>query len=77
MTGFNFGKINDGQVITRDDFIKDKEGVDFENQFLSHRKMKMKNTHIDSHSDEPIDYRDFYCQKYDEKYVKEEEDILK
>lgn len=76
MTGFDFGKGGELKSKGKDDVIKDKEGVDFESQFLSLRKTKMKNTQVDAHEDEPIDYRDFYCQKYDEKYIKEETEIL-
>ncbi|EAR97810.3 zinc finger, C3HC4 type (RING finger) protein (macronuclear) [Tetrahymena thermophila SB210] len=76
MTGFDFGNGTEIKTKSKDDQIKDKEGLDFESQFLSLRKTKMKNTQIDSHEDEPIDYRDFYCQKYDEKYIKEETEIL-
>ena len=76
MTGFDYGKGSDVKIKGKDDIIKDKEGVDFEGQFLSLRKTKMKNTQVDSHEDEIIDYRDFYCQKYDEKYIKEETEML-
>ncbi|EGR30194.1 zinc finger protein, putative [Ichthyophthirius multifiliis] len=76
LTGFEYGQQGESKFKTRDGMIKDKEGVNFEAQFLSLRKTKMKTTTVDSHEDEKIDYRDFYCQKYDERYQKEEQEIL-
>jgi|JI6StandDraft_1071083.scaffolds.fasta_scaffold02599_18 hypothetical protein len=48
--------------------LEDKEGVDFEMEFLSLRKTKMRaiSDEVDQHKDEEFDFRIFLKQRYDD-----------
>jgi len=69
ITGFNYGKTQGAQLGKKaqthsDEFVlNDKEGIDFEGDFLSQRKTKVKTLLTTQHSDEVIDLRELYRQK--------------
>jgi hypothetical protein len=48
--------------------LEDKEGIDFETEFLSLKKTKMRaiSDEVDQHKDEAFDYRIFLKQRYDD-----------
>lgn len=56
MAGFYY---NDDDQLKNQFKVKDKEGVDFEDQFLSLKNMSMMNEK-DNHQNEEIDIRNFY-----------------
>ncbi|KRX00136.1 hypothetical protein PPERSA_10635 [Pseudocohnilembus persalinus] len=56
-----------------DGAIRDKIGVDFQNQYLSQQKVQMQVAIVDDHQDDIFDFREFYNLKFEDEELDNQE----